>query len=88
MLLILFIYNGLYGAILIVEQALHLQGTQMGYIVRGHAVMIQQIPLALEFYNRVVGCPTYYRLQNNALIGEGAVRIVACGVAEQMTVTC
>jgi hypothetical protein len=36
----------------------------------------------------MVGCPTHNGLQNDALINEGAVRIVANGVTEQVTVAC
>ena len=82
----LLIDNGLNGAIGVVEQALHLQGTQMGNIVGGYTVVIQQIPLPLKLYDAVVSCPTHYGLQNHTLIGEGAVRVIANGIAEQVTV--
>ena len=82
----LLIDNGLNGAIGVVEQALHLQGTQMGNIVGGYTVVIQQIPLPLKFYNAVVRCPTHYGLEDYALIGERTVRIIAYGIAQQVAV--
>ena len=82
----LFIDYGLYGAVFVIEQALYLQGAQMGNVVRGNAVVIQQIPLTLKLHYAVMGSPTHYRLQDNTLISEGAVRIVARSVAEQMAV--
>ena len=48
--------------------------------------MIEQIPLSLILYDRVVGGPSNDGLQDNTLIGEGAVRIVTNGVAKEMAV--
>ena len=77
MLLRLLIDNGLDGAVGIVEHALYLQRTQVRDVVRGYAVVIEQIPLSLELCDRVVGSPSDYRLQNDTLIDEGAIGIIA-----------
>ena len=80
------IHNLLDGTILIVEQALNLQRTQMGDIVRGYTVVIAQIPLTLILDNRVVGGPTYDGVEDDALIAERSVGIVTDGVAEEVAV--
>ena len=48
--------------------------------------MIQEIPLPLEFHYTVMCGPSDYRFQNNTLKGEGAVWIVANGIAKQVAV--
>ena len=48
--------------------------------------MIEQEPLTLELYDAVMGRPAYNRIEDHALIGERSVRIVADGIAEEMTV--
>ena len=48
--------------------------------------MIEQEPLALELYDAVMGRPAYNRIEDHTLIGERSVRIVADGIAEEMTV--
>jgi hypothetical protein len=60
----------------------------MGDIVRGNTIVIEQIPLSFVFHDAMMGCPTDYRVKDNALIGEWSVRVVTDGIAEEMTVTC
>ena len=74
------------GAVLIVEQALHLQRTQMGDVVRGYTVVVEQEPLALVLDDAVVGSPAHDGVEEHALIGERAVGVVADGVAEEVAV--
>ena len=48
--------------------------------------MVEQIPLAFVFGYAVVGGPTDYRLKNNTLKGERAIRIITYSITKQMTV--
>src|SRR5690606_23492449 len=50
-------------------------------------VVIEQVPLALEFANGVVSRPADHRFENLSLIRERPVRIVADRVAEEVRVT-
>ena len=70
------------GTVCVIVQAFYLQRTQVRNAVGGYAVVMKQIPLSLELYNAVVGGPSYYGLQDNALIGEGAIGIVTDSVAQ------
>ena len=81
------IHNFLDGSILIVEQALHLEGAQVSDVVRRHAVVIEQEPFALVLHDAMVCCPAYNGIEDDALVGEGTIRIVADGVAEHVAVT-
>ena len=58
----------------------------MGDIVAGHAVVVAQVPLALELDNAVVGGPADDGIEDDSLIGEGSVRIVADGIAQVVAV--
>ena len=69
----LFVDHLLNRSILIVEQTLYLQRAQVCNIVRGNTVMIEEEPLALVLYDRVMGCPAYNRIQDHALISERSV---------------
>lgn len=59
---VLFVDNFLYRAILVVEQALNLQATEMGDVIGRNTVVIEQIPLSLELHDTVVSRPTHNRL--------------------------
>ena len=48
---------------------------------------MEQIPLALIFYDGVVGGPTHNGLQDNTAKGEWSVRIVTHSIAEIVAVT-
>ena len=48
--------------------------------------MIEQIPLSTILNNAMVSCPAYYRLKYYALVCEGAVGVVADGIAEEVAV--
>ncbi len=48
--------------------------------------MVEKIPFAIIFDDAVVSGPTHYRGQDLALIGEGAVGVIAYRITEQMTV--
>ena len=74
------------GAVLVVEEALHLQRTKVGDVVRRNAVMIEEIPLSLVLNDAVVGCPTNNRIEDNSLIGERTVWVVTRGVAQEVAV--
>lgn len=62
MVKVLFVDNFLYRAILVVEQALNLQATEVGDVIGRYTVVIEQIPLPLELHDTVVGGPTYNRV--------------------------
>ena len=49
---------------------------------------MEEIPLSLILADTVMGCPTYYRLQNNALVSERTIRIITYSIAEIMGITC
>ena len=48
---------------------------------------MEQIPLTLILADTVMGCPTYHRLQNNALVSERTIRIITYSIAEIMGIT-
>ena len=48
--------------------------------------MIAQIPLTLELDDAVVGSPAYDGVEDDALIGERSVGIVADGIAKEVAV--
>ena len=48
--------------------------------------MIEQEPLALVLYDRVMGGPAHYWVEDYALISEWAVRIVADTIAQHVAV--
>ena len=48
--------------------------------------MIEQVPLSLVLYDRVVSRPAYDRIQDDTLIGEGAVGVITNGVAQEVAV--
>ena len=60
----------------------------MSDVVRGNTVVITQVPLTFELYDRVVGCPTYYWIKDNSLIGKRSIRIISDGIAQEVAVTC
>ena len=64
-----------------------LEAAEPGDAVAGNAVVMEEIPFALVLHDAVVGGPSHYRSEEDALIGERSVRIVADGVAEEMGVT-
>ena len=57
-------------------------------VVGRNAVVIEQEPLALIFDDAVMGGPAYNGIEDDALISERAVGIVADGIAEEVAVTC
>ena len=72
----LFVHYLLDSAVLVVEQALYLERAQVRDVVAGNAVVIAQIPLALELDDAVVGSPAYDGVEDDALIGERSVGII------------
>ena len=84
---VLFVDHFLYRAILVVEQALNLQATEVGDVVGRYTVVIEQIPLSLILYDAVVSGPTNNRIQDDTLIGEWSIRIVTDGIAEEVAIT-
>ena len=48
---------------------------------------MEQIPLSLVLTDAVMGCPTYYRLQDDALVSERTIRIITYCIAEIMSIT-
>ena len=49
---------------------------------------MEQIPLSLVLTDAMMGCPTYYRLQDNTLISKWSIRIITYCIAEIMSITC
>ena len=49
---------------------------------------MEEIPLSLVLADAVVSGPTYYWLQDNALVSEWTIRIIAHCIAEIVTITC
>ena len=58
----------------------------MGDVIRRNAVVMEEPPAAFVANDAVMGGPAYDGLQKFALETEGAVRVVACSKAEQVTV--
>ena len=83
----LFVHYLLDSAVLVVEQALYLERAQVRDVVAGNAVVIAQIPLALELDDAVVGSPAYDGVEQHALIGKRSVGVVADGIAQEVAVT-
>ena len=52
---------------LIILERHDFQGTQVGDVVRGHAVVVEQIPLTFVLHDAVMGCPAHHRLQDHTL---------------------
>ena len=50
--------------------------------------MVEEIPLALELDDGMVGCPANDRSKDLALIGEWTIRIVTYCIAEEVRVAC
>lgn len=48
---------------------------------------MEQIPLSLVLTDAMMGCPTYYRLQDNTLVSERTIRIITYSIAEIMSIT-
>ena len=48
---------------------------------------MEQIPLSLVLTDAMMGCPTYYRLQDNTLISKWSIRIITYCIAEIMSIT-
>ena len=48
---------------------------------------MEQIPLSLVLTDTVMGCPTYYRFQDDALVSEWSIRIITYSIAEIMSIT-
>jgi hypothetical protein len=59
---VLLVDDLLYRAILVVEQALNLQATEMGDVIGRNTVVIEQIPLSLELHDTVVSSLTHNRV--------------------------
>ena len=48
---------------------------------------MEQIPLSLVLTDTMMGCPTYYRFQDDALVSERTIRIITYCIAEIMSIT-
>lgn len=59
----------------------------MGYAFGQGGVVVEEVPLAFVLTNGVVGGPANYWGEDYAAVGEGAVGVVAGGVAQQVGVT-
>ena len=73
-------------AVLVVLQLADFQASQPSLVVRWNAIVMEQIPLALELSNSVVSGPANNRCKNHTLIGERSVRIVADCIAKEVAV--
>ena len=78
--------DGLNGAVGVVVELCHLEGTEPRLVVGWHAVVVEEVPLALELGNGMVCGPAHHGGEDDALIGEGALWIVGRGVAEEVRV--
>ena len=58
----------------------------MSDIVRRYTVVIEQEPLALILYDRVMGSPSNNRIKDNALIGKWSIRIIADSIAKHVAI--
>lgn len=74
-------------AVFVVGEGSYLQAAEPGGVMGGHTVVMEEVPLALVLRDAVVGGPAHYRFQNDALVGEGAVGVVAHGIAQIVAVT-
>jgi len=73
-------------AVLIVLQLTDFQASQPCFVIRWNAIVMEQIPLAIELSNSVVSGPANNWCKNHTLIGEWSVRIVADCIAKEVAV--
>lgn len=70
----------------VVGEFADLKAAEPGLAARGDTVVVEEIPLAIIFDDAVVSGPAHNGCQDNSLIGEGPVGIVADCIAEEMAV--
>lgn len=87
-LLLVHTFNSLDLTIFVVFQLANFQAAQPCATARRYAVVVEEVPFALELGDTVVCCPADNRSKNYALISEWPVRIVARSIAEVVSVAC
>ena len=75
------------GAVRIEMYLVHADRSVLVKIRRIVIVVVEEIPLTLELYDRMVSGPSHNRIEYHTLIGERSVRIVANTIAEVVGVT-
>ena len=80
-------FYGLYGAVFVVVNLTYLHRTEPRLSTRRDRVMMEEIPLALILKNGMMGCPAHYWSEDNTLVGEWSVRIVAYGIAKEVAIS-
>ena len=73
-------------AFLVVEHFCDLSTAQPRLVFAGHAIVMEEIPLAVVFHDAVVCSPSHDRLKDYALVGEGTIGAVTRGVTDEMGV--
>ena len=77
-----FSFHGPYAAIRIVLQLNHLQAPQPCFSSGRHTVVVEEVAFPLKFADGMMGGPSHHRGQDNTLIGEGSVGIIANGITQ------
>lgn len=75
------------GAVGVVCQFRHFEAPEPCLTFRRYAVVVEQIPFPFIFYDGVVCGPSHYGCEDDPLIGEWAIGVVAHGIANQVGVT-
>lgn len=75
-----------YFAIGVIFQFADFQTAEPCLSIGRHTVVVEQIPFSFILYNGMVRGPTHYRSEDDTLIGERSVRIVADGVTQAVRI--
>ena len=78
--------HGLDAAFLIEFDGHHLEAAKPCGVIGRHTVVVEQIPLSFVFCNAVVSSPSDDGFEDDTLVGERSVGIVAHCVAEEMRI--
>src|SRR5690606_17580943 len=74
-------------ALIVVLQLSDFHCPQVSHTFGQRGVVVEKVPFAVNFTDRVVSCPTHDGGQNSATVGEGTVNIITNGVAQQVRIT-
>lgn len=69
-------------AIFVHLQGDDLQAAEPCRVIGRHAVVVEKIPLAFILHDTVMGGPADHRLQDDTLIGERTIGVVAHSIAQ------
>ena len=68
-------------------QFANLEGAKWSVALRRLAVVVEEIPLALILHDAVMGGPSLDRSEDDALVNEWSIRLIAYSVAKEVGIT-